>query len=242
MKIRVLALSFFWTLLTLTDLCGQSSDHIQESRYKSFQVLIISPDTARIHDSLTTYAKLIEENFRSSFAKRLREFESKRDVGDDEEKEQIELMINQAKWHESDVVRFRYYNMISIATFFSPQEYFQKYPWEKEKSLTCQIIAKKGVKTVDLMHLANNYGFDYIKYFGNIHADKYANSFITDMTTYLFSKADSKVIMKRTTHGEADELFCDLISQQNPLECMMTRITNEATSDLFKVLSERQKK
>jgi hypothetical protein len=241
MKIRVTLLGLILTAITLTDLHGQSSDHIQESRYKSFRALIISPDTARIHNELTVYADSIEQEFKGTYYKMLREFEMKRNSRDEDEKEHTEAVIRQAKWLETDVVRFRYYHMISVGTFVSLQEYFQKYPWENKKSLDCQIINKQDLETEDLASLTNDYDFDYVVYFSDIHADKYADSFIMEMTTYLFSKADSKVIIKKKASKEGEELFCDLY-RQNLLECMMTRIINEATGDLFEVLNERQKK
>jgi len=241
MKIRVPVLGLLWTIFVLTNLQGQSNDPIVESRYKSFRVLIISPDSARIHDSLTIYADSIEKEFKDSYYKTLREFEWKRNTGDEDEKEQTESIIRNAKWHETDVVRFRYYHMISVGTFVSLQEYFQKYPWENKKSLDCQIVNKQDLETEDLTRLTNDYDFDYVVYFSDIHADKYADSFIIEMTTYLFSKADSKVIMKKKSSKEGERLFCDLY-RQNLLECMMTRVVNEATSDLFEVLDVRQKK
>jgi hypothetical protein len=241
MKIRVTLLGLIWTAITLTDLHGQSSDHIQESRYKSFRVLIISPDTARIHTELTVYVDSIEQEFKDSYYKTLREFELKRNSGDDDEKEQTESVIRQAKWHEPDVVRFRYYQMISMATFVSLQEDFQKYPWEDKGSLDCQMVNKNDLETEDLVQLTRDYDFDYVIYFRDIVAEKYADSFIMDMTTYVFSKADSKVIMKKKASREGEKLFCELFNQ-NVLECMMTRVVNDATSDIFEVLSERQKK
>lgn len=241
MKIRVTLLGLLWTAVTLTDLHGQSNDHVQESRYKSFRVLIISPDTARIHNELTVYVDSIEQEFKDSYYKMLREFEIKRNSGDEDEKEQTEAAIRQAKWHETDIVRFRYYQMISVATFVSLQEDFQKYPWEDKKSLDCQIVNKNDLETEDLVQLTKDYDFDYVIYFRDIVAEKYADSFIMDMTTYLFSRADSKVIMKRKASKEGEPFFCELY-RQNLLECMMTRVANEATSDLFGVLSERQKK
>ncbi len=241
MKIHVTLLGLLWTAMAMTDLHGQSDDYIQESRYKSFRVLIISPDTARIHNELTVYVDSIEQEFKGAYYKMLREFEMKRNSGDEDEKEQTESVIRQAKWHETDIVRFRYYHMISVATFVSLQEDFQKYPWENKRSLDCQIINKNDIETEDFVQLTKDYDYDYVIYFQDIVAEKYADSFIMDMTTNLFSKADSKVIMKKRASKEGQELLCK-IYRQNLLECMMTLVVNEATSDLFEILSERQKK
>jgi len=241
MKIRVSLLGLIWTVLTVTDLHGQSDDHIQESRYKSFRVLIIEPDTARIHDALKVYVDSIEQEFRDTYFKMIQEFEIKRNSGDNDEKEQAQSAIQQAKWHEPDVVRFRYYQMISVATFVSLQEDFQKYPWEDKGSLDCQMVNKNDLETEDLVQLTKDHDFDYVVYFRDIVAEKYADNFIMDMTTYLFSKADSKVIMKKKASREGEKLFCELFNQ-NLLECLITRVVNDATSELFEVLSERQKK
>ncbi|MFM9839442.1 MAG: hypothetical protein ACKVOQ_14330 [Cyclobacteriaceae bacterium] len=242
MKLQV-SNGFLLVLFSVIGLYGQSTDHIQESRYKPFTVLIISPDTAQIDDSLNFHTESIEKEFKSSFYKILDEFEQKRngDGNDDNEKLLTETVISRARWFDTDVTRFKYYHMISIGTFVSLKEDFQRYPWERAGSLDCQIVNRKDLDSEDMVQLTKDHEIDYVIYFKDIHADRYADSFIMYMTTYLFSKYDSKVIMKKKAFGEADESFCELY-KQNPLECMMTRILNESTSDLFEKLNELQKR
>lgn len=241
MKFPVTILAFLCTVLITSRIYGQTEGYIQESRYKSFRLLIISPDTAQVHDSLEFIFSSIESNFKNSYYHALKEFESKRYSPNTEEAEETELAIRQFKWHEIDVVRFRYYHMISIATLASLQESFQQYPWEKAASLECQIINKQDLETDDFVQLTNDFDFDYIVFFQDIHTVKAAGSFIMNMTTNLFSKADSKVIMKKETSKRADKYVCD-IYEQNLLECMMIGVADNAGSDLFEILDQVQKR
>jgi len=241
MKICLLILGLTWTSLLTVDSFGQSNDHVQESRYRPFRVLIISPDTAKIDNSLTPHIEQVESQFKTSFYKALREFEWKRNTGDEEDKEQIESIIKEAKWYETDVQRFRYYHMISFATFFDLQKAFQKYPWEHEGSLTCQIVNARDLETDDLGQLTEEYDFDYVIFFKDAQTKQFYYGFDLNIKTFLFSKADSKVIMEKTVSGEARENVCDLHGQ-NMLECLMINAASEVTSELFQVLDERQKK
>jgi hypothetical protein len=241
MNLRITILGLLCTVLTQTDVRGQSDGHTQESRYKSFRVLIISPDTARIHDSLNFYVSSIELSFKETYYEVLREHQLKRTSGNVHERKQAKLSIRKAKSLEPDVVGFRYYQTISIATFVSLQEYFKKYPWEDKRSLDCQIVNRHDLETGDLTQLTKDYDLDYVIYFQDIVAEKYANSFIMDMTTYLFSKADSKIIMKHKASKEGEDLLCEAYNH-NVLDCLMNLVVDEATSDLCEILSTRQKK
>lgn len=243
MAIRVLLLGLLLTVISLPHLRGQSNDHIQESRYKPFRVLIISPDTARIDKELTVYVESIENRFKGSYYSMLRVFELLRSTenGEVEEKQRAAAAIQRARWFEVDVVRFRYYHMIAAEAFVSLNDRFQKYPWEDSESLECQVVNKSDLETEDFVQLTRNYDFDYVIYFGDIVAKKYVDTFFMDMTTYLFSRADSKVIMKRRQSTKADPVLCRM-DRQDLLECLITRVTSEAISDLFEILDERQKR
>lgn len=62
MNIRATLLVLISSIGVALDSFGQDNDHIQESRYRPFRVVIVSPDTAIINDSLKPYVNAVREN------------------------------------------------------------------------------------------------------------------------------------------------------------------------------------
>ncbi len=241
MNIRATLLVLISSIGVVIDSDGQDNDHVQESRYRPFRVVIVSPDTAIINDSLVPYVDAVEKEFKDTYHEMLREIELRRDSVSHDEKEKIESEIRKVKTFESDVLNFRYYDMVAIATFVSLQEDFKKYPWEDRESLECLIVDNSELQAEGLAMLALRYDSDYVLYFKDIVAEKHTNDFEINMTAGLFSRLDAKVLFEKRVSQEGNDFLCQLY-RQNLLQCMMTRVVDEVSRELFEILNDRQKR
>lgn len=167
--------------------------------------------------------------------------ELRRDSVSYDEKKEIEPEIRSVKSFEADVANFRYYDMVAIATFVSLQDYFKKYPWEDREILECWIVDNSELQTEGLAMLALHYDSDYILYFKDIVAEKHADDFTINMTAGLFSRLDAKVLFEKRVSQEGNDFLCQLYSQ-NLVECMMTRIVDEVSHEVYEILCERHKR
>ena len=240
MKIRVIIYGLILTLSTNFTALGQD-DYVQESRLKPFKVLIIAPDKAVIDDSLRLFTDSIELEYRDSYYKKIKELETKRKSDNRKERKSTNNMLKRLKDSEEDVLSFKYQQMISVSTLVSLNEYFQKYPWEEAGAFYCRMIYKKGFQPSDLPKLTNDFKVDYVVYYENIRAERLKTNYKMTMTTFMFSKADSKIILQKETSGTTNQWVCDY-PKLNPLACLMTRLEDNTTNELYYVLNDRQKK
>jgi hypothetical protein len=216
---------------------------MQESTYKPFSILIISPDSSKLDGGLSHLTDSIELEYRETYYQTIKELEVRKNIEGDDKKVETEMTIQRAKWLEMEVYDFKYYQMISIGAFVTLLENFNKYSWAK-KSLTCEIEERRWLFTYDMEKLAKYYDVDYIIYFRDIKALKNndnGDTFTIKMTTSLFSRADSKVIVEKETTGTSENIYCKL-REQNKLMCLLTTIIESSTDVLISELSERQKK
>jgi hypothetical protein len=239
MKSSFITCGLLLLLLPLAKTFGQSDAPLQESRYKPFSILIISPDTAQIDESLSIFIDSIEFAFSKTYHKLLSDLELKRKQGDDKQKGETDLRMTKAKSFAMEVYNFQYYKMISIGTFVSLSEDFQKYPWEKERCLDIVMEDRSNLYNQDLKHLASFFEMDYIIYFDKIQIEKSGGGFIISMTTHLYSTSHSKTILDKEITATSDKLLCRVYGQ-NPLICLLTRITDSSTSEIFHILKARQ--
>lgn len=242
MKIQFLRNGLILSILTFSRLFGQSNDHMQESTYKPFSMLIISPDSSKIDKTLNHLTDSIELEYREMYYKAIKELETRKETEDDGKKREAEMAIQRVKWMEMEVYDFKYYQFISMGAFVKLLEHFNLYPWAKE-SLTCELEEPRWLFTYDSEKLARYYDVDYIIYFQgiNIIRDDSEDAFTMKMKTSLFSRAESKIILQKETFVTSDNIYCTLRGE-NKLMCLLTNMVESSTDELIAELTERQKK
>ncbi len=230
------------SIITFSRLFGQSDDHVQESTYKPFRILIISPDSSKIDKTLTHLTDSIELEYREMYYKALNELEIRKKTEDDDKKRETEMAIQEAKWMEMEVYDFKYYQFISMGAFITLLEHFNLYPWAK-KSLTCELEEPRWLFTYDSEKLTRYYDVDYIIYFQGINIVKDDDEDVLTMTmeTSLFSRAESKNILQKETLVTSENFYCTLRGK-NKLMCLLTNMVESSTEELITELTERQKK
>ena len=99
MKIQFIrnALVLAFTLLDIS-LFGQNEDHIQEGRYKPFYIMIISPDSATIDDSLIPLIDTVQLEYIKSYYSHIQQMEIWKHIEPEESKWKTEQKIQRAKW------------------------------------------------------------------------------------------------------------------------------------------------
>jgi hypothetical protein len=213
---------------------------MQDSRYKPFSILIISPDSASIDSSLINLIDTVEYAYRDIYYKAIREMEFWKTLEDEDQKRETELKIQRAKWMEMEIYDFKYFQTISIGSYVALLESFNKYPWE-EKSLVCEIEETRWLYTRDMLKLAKYYAVDYIVSFKNIHTDRAGDKLTLKMTTVLYSEKQNGIIFEKEMSGTTDSNF-GTWRCKNDLLCLLHNVTKSSTEEIEVVLAARQKK
>lgn len=233
----------------------------KQDLFNPFSILIFKPDNATIADSLKVYADSIEQRHRDGFFISIENMEKLRELGIDDQKEQYDIQIQEMKSRENEIYKFKYYHSIAEKTLFELRQLFNANYWESNyisrvNTIEGETIDPSDLITHDFNILRKHYKVDYTVTFENVHTDRRNGTLTLKYVVTLFSRKENKVILKKEIEGNAPvdnyKLLRDIfppgnqhefgIHCENYLDCVILSAVRFSTEELFKVISERQKK
>ncbi|MEQ8302045.1 MAG: hypothetical protein RIB47_01545 [Cyclobacteriaceae bacterium] len=256
-------LVFLMTVLTFN--CAIGQEKTKQELFESFTISIIKPDTAKIADSLKVYADILEKRHRDRYFSLLKNWEGNfkkmKKHGTKEMKRYGALQIQQMKSRKKEIYKFKYYHTVAEKTLFELGQLFNSNYWESNYTSRDQILEGRLIDPEDLVNsnfviMRNQFKDDYLVTFEDIHTDSRNGILILKYVVTLFSKRENGFILKKEIEGNAAVYdFKPLrkifppgnqheysVDCENYLECVMLSAIRFSTEELFKAISERQKK
>lgn len=218
----------------------------QQSIYKPFKMVIITPDTAIIEDDLKVFIDTVEHGYIRRYYYSMKQMEDLLNFKDfpDEMKKDfekrrpiLEESLKAQKSMEPEIKKFRYYETIPLYTAEVFQLYFNEYP----PNSTFQVVRKGALKTDNLEQVSNEYNADYVVSYRNIHTDSRAGQTIMKLTTTLYSKKMAKILLDKEVAGDMKS-YGDMWTCSDPLSCLLVTSVRSSSMEIYEVVSELQKK
>lgn len=215
----------------------------QKSEYRTFKMIIVSPDSVAITEELNAYVDSIESDYVKGYYRSIKQMEDFLDWDDNSEevkktKKKIEENLKIARQSEQEIKKFRYYETIPSYSRSVLEMYFNEYP----PNSTFQVVRTKDLKSKDLKVIAETYKADYVVSYRDIHTDKLDNGLISmNLTTVLFASKESKILFERRTTGDMNS-YGDMWTCSNPLSCLLITSVKSSTTEIYNTVSKLQKK
>jgi len=256
-------MKFLVTLFLISFIFFRSlgQERYKQDLFKPFTILIFKPDKAAIADSLMVYADSIEQRHRDGFFISIENMEKLKELGIDDEKVKDDLQIQEMKSRENEIYKFKYYHSIAEKTLFELRQLFNSNYWESNyisrvNTIKGETIDPSDLVTHDFKILRKHYKVDYTVTFEDVHTDRRNGILTLKYVVTLFSRKENKVILKKVIEGNAPvdnyKLLSDIfppgnqhefgIHCENYLDCVIKSAVRFSTEELFKAISERQKK
>lgn len=248
-------LTFLLTVLTLN--CSRGQEKAKQDLFEPFNIIMVKPGNARIPDSLKIYADSIERSQQRMYSNSIKAFDKMREKRNDEDKKEIDVQIERIKLREKEIKNFKYYHSIADRTLFELRILFNTNETETDATLGNPILEGIAIDyTTDLKNLRKRYNVDYIVTFDNIYVDRKKGVSTLNYVTRLFWTKKNKVILKKKIEGNAPVNNYKSLNQIFPpgnihehgvycgnyLECMIKSAVRFSTEELFKTISNKQKK
>lgn len=233
------------TIILLISLLSIDS-YCQKGIFKPFKLIVISPETAMIDSSLSGFKDSIEQSHLRSYYNSISQMEKMlafTDYPDDmkkqfeENKKLTKASLDSARKYETEVQKFKYFQVISEYSASVFQFSFNEYP----PFSTFQLIKSYPMNINSIKHLADSLQADYIVGYRNIHTENNNGSLILRLTTLVYSKKDGKIILEKETTGDINS-HGDMWTCNNPLSCLLINGVKSSTENVSGLLYERQKK
>lgn len=218
----------------------------QEGIWKPFKMLVIQPDTALVETSFNSQKDTIEaEHTRSYYAqiKELEELVNFTDYPKEQERSfkesqlKAKRQLESARAHERDIAAFKYFQTISEYSTGVYMFYFNEY----EPFSTILEVPKHCTDLTCLKKLSDSVKADYIVFYKNIHSSEKEGLPILKLTTYLYSKAENKIILTKETEGNTNSLGDMWTCDYNlPLSCLLINSVKTSTDAVADILRKRQ--
>lgn len=218
----------------------------QKGIYKPFKMIIITPDTAIIDDHLKIFIDTVEQNYIRRYYYSVRQMEELlnfKDYSDEMKKEfeknkpRLEENIKAAKSLEPEIKKFKYFETIPIYTSEVFQLYFNEYP----PISTFQVIRSESLKTKNLEQITNEHDADYVVLYKDIHTDSKDGQAIMRLTTTLYSKRKTKLLMNKESTGDTNS-YGDMWTCSDPLSCLLVTSVRSSSMEIYEVVSKLQKR
>jgi hypothetical protein len=261
MKSRVIILLIL--LIVINSYCFGQGETTELDQYKPFTVLIIKPDGAKIADSLMVWADSIESKHIARYYSPVEGLRSLYEMGTEDMKREAGRRIQEAKLREMEAHDFKYYHTVSDQSLFDLRTLFntnhrQSNHLLEEPVFQGYTIDRAELFTDDFEKLCRYYKVDYILTFENIHTDTKDKIGILKFVATLFWTKENKMILKRQIEGNASVYNFKFLYQikgtdrnsfhesgihcDNYLECMFKSAVRFSTEELYRVISQNQKK
>lgn len=212
----------------------------QNGMWKPFKLCVIQPDTAVIDQSLFSETDSIVATQLKRYYKSVDIMEKLVNcIGcqrDPDETEKMKQELTQLKSYESEAKRFKYFHLISSYSTEVYNFYFNEY----EPYSTIIELPKQKTDIISLKNLADTAKADYIVFFSKIHSVDKDGLLTLKLTTSLYSKKDSKVILAKETEGDTISSGGLWTCGNTTLSCLLINAVKTSTDGVANVLRKKQ--
>jgi hypothetical protein len=211
----------------------------QQSEYRPFKMIIISPDTAIIDEELKLFPDTIESDYVKRYYNSIKQIEDFLDHTDDKKmRKEYEEKLKFAKQSEIEIKKFKYFETIPVYSSSVLQMYFNEYP----PNSTFQVVRTKDLKSKNLKEIAEAYQADYVVKYTGVYTVNFHNGVIAmNLMTILFSSKDSQILFEKRSVGNMNS-YGDMWTCSNPLSCLLITSVKSSTTEIYDTVSKRQKK
>lgn len=213
-----------------------------DGEYRPFSILIISPDSISLHESLKPLVDTVEADFREVYYSYIKQMELFEKFEPEEKRRETKLKIQRAKAAEMDVHNTYYYQFIPMLTC---SELWDLFNAQGNHDFSFDFISQDELFSYDIKKIADYYQMDYILIYKQITTPIENGEAVLKIEMELFGRKESKIIYEGVAYGYA-RFYTDnsgvLRACYNDLQCLLESGVISSTSDLFTFLKRRQKK
>jgi hypothetical protein len=213
-----------------------------DKEYKPFSILIISPDSISLHESLKPLVDTVEADFREVYYSYIKQMELFEKFEPEEKRQETKLKIQRAKLAEMDVHNTYYYQFIPMLTC---SELWDLFNAEGNHDFSFDFISRDELFSYDIKKISDYYQTDYILTYKQISTPLQNGEPVLKIEMELFGGKEKKIIYEGVAYGHA-RFYTDnsgvLRACSNDLQCLLESGVISSTSNLFAFLKRRQKK
>jgi hypothetical protein len=239
MKFLLSLLLVVLTQFILLDTFGQKKS---DKEYRPFSILIISPDSISLHDSLRPFIDTVESDFREVYYSYIEQLEIFEKLESEENKQKTKLKIQRAKTAEMDVHNTMYFQLIPMLTC---SELWDLFNAENNHDFSFDFISRDELFSYDLNKISNYYEVDYVLSYRQISTPIENGEPVLKIEMELFGQRESKIIFEKISYGHS-RFYKDnagvLKACANDLQCLLESGVISSSADLFEFIKGRQKK
>jgi hypothetical protein len=215
----------------------------QRSKYNTFKLIVLKPDTAIIDKELFSDIDSVQSDYLKRYYYSVQQMEklvNSKNFQDDSsykatlEKMRIELMA--AKAAEPEIKKFKYYQTLSAYSAEVYSFYFNEY----EPLSTIIELPNQSTELQSVKKLANTSKADYVVFFSNVHTDLKDGMPILKLTTSLYSKKDNKIILTKETEGDTTSRGDMWTCGSTILSCLFINGVRTSTDLVAPEIAKRQ--
>jgi hypothetical protein len=102
-------------------------------------------------------------------------------------------------------------------------------------------VKRGSLKTDNLEQIAKDYEADYVVSYKNIHTASKDGKTIMRLTTILYSKKKTKVLMNKESTGDTKS-YGDMWTCSDPLSCLLVTSVRSSSMEIYEVVSKLQRR
>jgi hypothetical protein len=223
----------------------------QKRKYKPFNLVIITPDTAIIDTSIQSCVDSVEQRnllARNLYAKQMENILKFTDYPADpalrkqimQEQAEVKAKLDSdKKTYRNDGEQFKYYHTISEFSTENYKYYFNKYP----PLSTFQLIPKSNLLLQNLTYIADSLKADYIVGYKDIYIGYENGNLTIKLTTILYSKKENKLLVEgKALIDTKNRDDMRTWTCENQLSSLLGLAAVTSTVNVCEILSKRQRK
>jgi hypothetical protein len=213
-----------------------------DKEYKPFSILIISPDSISLHESLKPLVDTVEADFREVYYSYIKQMELLEKLEPEEKRQETKLKIQRAKLAEMDVHNTYYYQLIPMLTC---SELWDLFNAQDNRDFSFDFISRDELFSYDVKKIADYYQTDYILTYKQIATPMQDGEPVLKIQMELFGRKASKIIYEGVAYGHSrfyKDNSGELRACSNDLQCLLESGVISSTADLFTFLKRQQKK
>lgn len=229
----------FTTLLLVLTLTAYG----QRGKFNPFKLIVIKPDTAIIDKSLYGDIDSVQSDYLKRYYNSVQQMEqlvNSKNFPDDtsfkatQERMKVELVA--AKAAESEVKKFKYYQTLSTYSTEVYNYYFNEY----EPFSTIIELPNQNTDIASLKKLVDTSKSDYVVFFSNVHTENRDGLPILKLTTSLYSKKESKIVLTKETEGDTNSRGDMWACGNTTLSCLLINGVRTSTDEVAPVIAKAQ--
>jgi hypothetical protein len=215
----------------------------QRGKFDPFKLIILKPDTATIDKSLAGDIDSVQSDYLKIYyysIQRMENLANSKNFPDDTSfkttQEKVKHALVAAKAAEPEIKRFKYYQTLSSYSTDVYNFYFNEY----EPFSTIIELSSQNTDLASLNELADTAKADYVVFFGNIHTELRDGQPILNLTTSLYSKKESKIIVTSETEGDTNSRGGMWTCGSTILSCLLINGVRTSTDAVAPEVAKRQ--